>query len=240
MNWFEDWFNSKYYHILYKSRDYEEASQFISNLNDHFAFRPSDHILDLACGKGRHSIQLSKFNCEVTGIDLSPESIEIARQSETDSLKFRVGDMRGELGGPYSHVLNLFTSFGYFMDSQENLKVFEAVKKSLNPNGTFLIDFFNAKCVEALVGDPFEKEIDGIKFKISKEIKDAIIHKTISFSDAGRDYKFVEHVQLLKLQDFEKFAGESGFELRNIWGDYALNPYSEGSSDRLIIEFRLQ
>ena len=60
MEWFSNWFNSTYYHLLYKSRDFVEAENFINNLIDKYKFPKHNLFLDLACGKGRHSIFLNK------------------------------------------------------------------------------------------------------------------------------------------------------------------------------------
>ena len=59
-NWFDTWFNSPYYHLLYKDRDFSEADNFISNLLKQL--NPSQHhsFLDVACGKGRHSISINE------------------------------------------------------------------------------------------------------------------------------------------------------------------------------------
>ena len=73
MEWFEDWFNSKYYHILYQKRDDKEAEQFLSILQKFF--KKEDQILDIACGSGRHTIHLNNLGYNTTGIDLSEESI---------------------------------------------------------------------------------------------------------------------------------------------------------------------
>ena len=54
--WYENWFDSKYYHILYKNRDISEANRFIKNLINKLNLEKNDRILDVACGKGRHSI----------------------------------------------------------------------------------------------------------------------------------------------------------------------------------------
>ena len=53
-----------------------------------------DSILDLACGKGRHSIFLNSLGYNVTGLDLSKNSIEQAKTNESSSLHFEVHDMR--------------------------------------------------------------------------------------------------------------------------------------------------
>ena len=55
-----NWFDTKFYHILYKNRDYKEAELFIENLIDKLKIKKNSKVLDLACGRGRHSIFLNK------------------------------------------------------------------------------------------------------------------------------------------------------------------------------------
>ena len=125
-DWFEDWFDSKYYHILYKHRDYQEAQSFIDKLVDYLQLNEEQKILDLACGKGRHSIYLNKKGLDVMGVDLSPESIKHASQFENPKLKFEVCDMRDVVKPDYFDiVLNLFTSFGYFEDEADQFKTID-------------------------------------------------------------------------------------------------------------------
>ncbi len=54
--WFASWFDTSYYHILYKHRDDSEAQEFIRNLVSFLNIKKENRLLDLACGKGRHSI----------------------------------------------------------------------------------------------------------------------------------------------------------------------------------------
>src|SRR6187455_1959490 len=94
MSWFESWFNSPWYHILYEHRDEQEAEEFLDALLDHLQPKPGSSMLDLGCGKGRHSIYLNQKGFNVTGIDLSPESIMHCRKWENETLSFFVHDMR--------------------------------------------------------------------------------------------------------------------------------------------------
>src|SRR6185503_20035959 len=95
-DWFSTWFHSPYYELLYYKRDRSEAKQFLDALLNHL--NPAAHaaFLDLACGSGRHSIYLASKGYEVTGIDLSDELIEKAKEHETGNLTFYVHDMRNE------------------------------------------------------------------------------------------------------------------------------------------------
>jgi len=88
-SWFKEWFNSPYYHQLYFSRDEQEAAAFIHLLLERLQPPPGCLMLDVACGRGRHSKMLATEGYDVTGIDLSPASIEFAKQFESDHLHFR-------------------------------------------------------------------------------------------------------------------------------------------------------
>jgi len=234
--WFSEWFNSPYYHVLYKNRDEKEAEYFLTNLINYLKLKPQQHIIDLACGKGRHSIFLNQAGLKVTGVDLSENSIEFAKLYENANLKFNVSDLRNL---PYQNefdvALNLFTSFGYFNCEQTNIDVLFQIKKALKPNGILLIDFFNAvKVLNNLVVDE-SKTIDGIHFKITRLVKNGLLIKTIAFHDLGIDYLFHEKVQVLNLNHFESMLKHAGFSLINTFGDYQLNGFVKNESDRLIL-----
>src|SRR4051812_27347081 len=92
--WFKDWFNSPYYHILYKKRDDKEAQGFMDALAKHLQLNASYKIWDLACGKGRHSIYLNSKGLNVIGTDLSENSIKEALKHSNETLEFYKHDMR--------------------------------------------------------------------------------------------------------------------------------------------------
>ncbi len=232
--WFKDWFNTSYYHILYKNRNENEAENFINKLVSFLKIPQESKVLDLACGKGRHSITLNKLGMDVIGADLASESIKVAKQWETENLKFIVHDMREPiLNHEFQAVFNLFTSFGYFDDQSENLKVINAIHTQLNTNGLFIIDFMNCKKVIDNLVKKEIKEIDGIQFNIERSVDANHIFKNISFNDKGSDYEFTERVQTISKADFIKLF-ENKFEVLHTFGDFELNPFDENNSDRLI------
>ena len=235
-NWFEDWFNSPYYPILYKNRDEVEASQFIDRLLDALTLPVGSKIADFACGKGRHAVQLHKRGFNVTGIDLAVKSIEFAKQFECDSLTFAVHDMRNLLTCNYfDAVFNLFTSIGYFDTMHDNYRVIQTIFAALKPNGIGVIDFLNANWVRNNLIQYEEKEVDGILFKIKKEIEDAILFKKIAFTINEQSFNFVEKVQLLTLGDFTVFFEQAGFKLQAVYGNYELEQFDLHHSERLIM-----
>ena len=88
-----NWFNSSYYHILYKNRDYNEAEHFINNLIIKLNLKKNSKILDLACGSGRHSIYLNKKGMNVKGYDNSENNIKKAKKFENSSLSFELKEI---------------------------------------------------------------------------------------------------------------------------------------------------
>ena len=239
--WFKDWFNTKYYHILYKNRNFEEAEIFIQNLVAHLNLQKGAHVLDLACGKGRHSIFLNKLGFDVVGVDLSPENIACANQNASENLKFFVHDMRNPIPNEkFDAVFNLFTSFGYFKEDKDNLKVLESIATYLKHGGTFVLDFFNVEKTLSEMKDHYNLQIDGIQFKIDKFYDGKIIHKHIKIIDGDKELEFEEQVQALKRENFEEMLTQCGFIIQEMFGDYNLSNFDPVNSERLIIKAQLR
>jgi len=237
-NWFASWFDSPYYHILYKDRDETEAQLFMDNIVHYLNLPEDSKILDLACGKGRHSIYLNKMGFVVTGADLSSNSITIAKLQENKTLNFVEHDMRIPFDQKFDAIFNLFTSFGYFENDEDNLTTLKAIKESLSEYGFAVIDFMNvSKVVENLVPDEV-KNLENIDFHIKRYLKDGYIYKEIEFEDLGEKFHFTEKVKALTLEDFEMMMEKADINLLDIFGDYKLKKYHKQESERLILIFK--
>ncbi len=236
MNWFANWFNSPYYHLLYKNRDETEAQFFIDKLVSHLQIPKGSKLLDVACGKGRHSIYFNKKGLNVTGIDLSFNSISTAKKNTNPTLQFEVQDMREVFKlNEFDIVVNMFTSFGYFEKEADEQKSINAMALNLKKEGILIIDFMNVKkVIENLV--KYEKKIvDEVTFNISRSLEDNYIIKDITFSNNSENYQFKEKVKALTLADFYSFISKAGLKIIDIFGNYKLDGFSAKSSERLII-----
>lgn len=234
--WFGEWFDSSYYHVLYKHRDQEEANAFIDTLIQYFKIGSDHKVLDLACGKGRHSIYLNKKGFDVVGVDLSEKNIAHAKKFENDTLKFDIHDMREVYAvEQFDFVLNMFTSFGYFDSEKENEQAICCVAKCLKPGGYFLIDFLNPyRVINDLVAEEI-KEIDGIEFHITRSFSsDGYILKDINFEDKGKPFHFQEKVKAIRQLEFLDYFRKANLKLVATFGDYQLNAYEPERSSRMI------
>lgn len=234
--WFAQWFDSPFYHILYNVRNEAEAEKFIGNITHHLNIEPGAKVLDAACGKGRHAKTLAKLGFDVSGIDLSKQSIDDAKKSNCSNLRFDVWDIREPYHpNSFGYVFNLFSSFGYFETDEDDLQVLRAFHEELFSGGTLVIDFFNS---EKVVKEIKPREIidrGEIQFHISKHVEKGFVVKSIEFLAAGEHQHYEERVKLINLFRFKEMFAAAGFELKQTFGDYDLNPFSHSDSPRLIM-----
>lgn len=233
--WFNKWFDSPYYHILYKNRDTEEAQFFIQNLINYLNVSTSDKIIDVCCGKGRHAIYLNQLGFTVEGIDLSPKNIEAAKEHENQNLHFELHDMRQIYKEEYfDYALNMFTSFGYFDNDDDHQLAISAIAKSLKKEGVFVLDFLNPYRVINNLIKVENKVIEGINFKINRIFDGESIVKEINFVDNGITYHFKEKVKAIRKLSFLAYFRNANLMHLQTFGDYNLNEYKPEISERMI------
>jgi SAM-dependent methyltransferase len=237
-NWFREWFNTPYYHQLYKDRNDDEAVFFIDNLLRKIQPPALSEMLDLACGKGRHSVYLASKGFNVTGIDLSKESIQFAKQFESNHLQFFEHDMRMPLAANcFDYVFNFFTSFGYFNTNRENENAIKTIASALKPDGIFVMDYLNVACKNLQTTDEYQTTINDCSYHIKKWKDNRFLYKQISVQDPSiqQTFEFTEKVAVFSLQDFNKMFEKNGLVITEVFGDYALGSFNIEESPRLIM-----
>ena len=149
--WFEgDAFWEKMYPFLFSERKFDAAEQEISSVLDLAGIESGD-VLDLACGPGRHATALAKRGFRVTGVDLSTYLLRQAKDlalQESVSIEWVQEDMRS-FARPESFdlAINLFTSFGYFDDTRDDVKVLRNVYQSLREGGALVMEMAGKECL---------------------------------------------------------------------------------------------
>ena len=228
-----DWFDSDYYHILYKHRDYNEARNFIDNIIKYLNIKKGSKILDLACGIGRHSIYLEKIGFKVVGTDKSLNNINKAKANQNQSLSFLQMEMIEDTNNRYDGIFNLFTSFGY-VNHDYNLKTIKNIERQLKDDGIIVVDFMNTLFVKNNLVIEETKVIDDLIFEIKRRSDGKHIYKEIKFNDK-KDYLFREKVMDLSINDFENYFKRYNLKIVKTFGDYNLNEFDIQNSKRLIM-----
>jgi SAM-dependent methyltransferase len=236
--WFKNWFNSPYYHQLYFNRDEQEAARFIDKLIDKLHPPQGALMLDVACGKGRHAIHLAEKGFDVTGIDLSEDSIKEALQSETENLHFYLHDMRLPFYiNYYNYAFNFFTSFGYFSTRREHDNSIRTIAQSLKKEGYFVMDYLNVHYAEDHLVHQFDKEIEGVNYFITKWFDETHFYKKIIVEDEALKEPLIysEKVAKFSLGDFTEMFAYQGLQIQEIFGDYNFGNYDVKKSPRLLM-----
>jgi SAM-dependent methyltransferase len=238
--WFASWFDTSYYHQLYAHRDVSEAADFIDALVGRLRPPAEAAILDLGCGAGRHARRLAAKGFDVTGLDLSADSIRLASAFGHERLRFARHDMRDPFGfETFDYVLNLFTSFGYFDRAEDHLAVVRNVAASLKPRGVFVLDYLNVRRAEAHLTPYQTVERDGVRYAISRRVEAGHILKLISVdTGGGTPLHYEERVARFSFEDLQLMFALYGLTVDAVYGDYRLAPFDAEASPRLVIQLR--
>lgn len=239
-DWFENWFCSPYYKILYQNRDEFEAEAFVETLLNYLQPLPGSRMVDIACGEGRYSVQLAEHGYDVTGIDLSHNSIAKAKAHENDNLHFYVHDMRMPFYINYfDYGFNFFTSFGYFAHNRDHLMAARSFAGALKKNGILVIDYLNTENILSTLEAESTIQRGSYTFKIKRKLENGHFVKDIYFTDAdNKERHYNESVAAFTLADFIRIFKAAGMSLVATFGDYKLNTYHPIESPRMVMVFK--
>lgn len=237
-DWYREWFSSPFYHKLYFERDEQEARDFIHKLVRRLQPPHGSRMLDAACGRGRHSKILTALGFDVTGVDLSPDSISYAKKDETERLHFFVHDLRLPFWINYfNYAFNFFTSFGYFRTRREHDDAIRTIGGSLKPGGIFVIDYLNMHYAEDHLVHNEVKKIGDTVYDIHRWDDAAHFYKKITIADPSlkEPLSFTEKVAKFSLGDFTDMLSYQSLQVQEVYGDYQLGDYNIKKAPRLII-----
>ncbi len=241
-NWFKDWFSSEEYLNVYKHRNDEDATKLLELILRQTKLTQRNSILDAACGAGRHSIYLASKGFQVVGFDLSKTLLikakEDAKKRQVKN-NFVCADLREiYFNKKFDLVINLFTSFGYFKNDEENFKFINTAYSLLNENGFYVLDYFNKNYLVSNLTEESEKVIDSKIITERRKIVNDRIIKEIHIKNGLEEQHFIESVRLYSKNEIISKFNKIGFTKVSVFGDYDGTNYDEQNSSRLIIFFK--
>ncbi|MFC4601874.1 class I SAM-dependent methyltransferase [Cohnella hongkongensis] len=240
-NWYERSFGEDYLRI-YRHRDRHEAYQQVGRMIGWLKLPVGSHVLDLCCGAGRHALALAEAGFRMTGIDLSGCLLNEAQKADKKrQITWIKSDMRRlpeepALQGSFDAVVNLFTSFGYFEEDGEQLKVLQQIHKALKPQGKYMIDLLNEEYVKEHLVPFSQREVDGITISETRRLHNGFVEKEIHVEQVGApSRRYWERVKLYTLPLMKNLLHAAGLRMDQVYGDYQEKTYHVRQSPRMIV-----
>lgn len=220
-----------FFPVLFSEQRFEIAEEQVDKILGLLEFKGRS-ILDLACGPGRHSVILARRGFKVTGVDLSPFLLgEAKRQAKAAGVEVEWvhEDMRSfRRPRAFDLCLSMFTSFGYFEDRKDDLKVLRNIQHSLTEGGACLIDVVGKEWLAKHFQPTSSQELsDGTLLIERREIFDEwsrIRNQWILLKD-GKAKEFRFRHTIYSAQELKDSMMEVGFGPVRIYGDLEGNEY---------------
>ncbi len=244
--WFVRAFERIYLDV-YPHRNDEEAEGNAAPIMDLLGVRAGQRVLDVACGAGRYSRALGRRGLRVTGVDLSEDLLEEARERSPylpGSPAYIRWDIRElPFAAQFDGAVSLFTSFGYTEDRGDDLRMMEGVRRALVPGARFLVDFLNAAEVRRTLETTTDRVVNRLRIHAERWLDEDAqggprVKKRVEVRhrDSGLLVSnFEEDVRLYTLDDLQGLLEEAGFALDGgPYGDFQNTPYT-ASSPRVVL-----
>ena len=241
--WWRGWFGPGYLE-LYDETLRERTPREIDQLERLLQLRPPRRILDLPCGQGRHAIELARRGYDVTGVDLSPYLLEVAKARATEAgvrVRWLLRDMRDAIkGDPFDIIVNLFTSFGYFAEEADDRLVVRAAASMLKPDGRFLLEVINGERLMASFQERERFTVGQIAVMERRSLDAAarrmVVERTVTSSN--RSEVNVHVLRLYSGRELREILTAEGFERVELYGDWNSEPATSESLRVLAVGFK--
>lgn len=253
-DWWKTLFGQTYLDTYLSDFTPERTSQEVDFVVKATRLKPEDRILDLACGHGRHSIELARrgFN-HVVGVDYSEPFIAKAKDDAQKAgldVEFQTGDMKNlPFEDQFDVVLHLFTAFGYF-ENEGNKQTLHEISEALKPGGRYLIDVISGEAVRRRFQEQGEREENSNLLKIPRRAEmggkmvdeiewfdpeKQLIHTHREWEESGQKKEYDYYLRVYTIPQYKKMLSKAGLEFKELWGDFKGSPHDTDGNFRTII-----
>lgn len=245
-----DWFSEKagffgagYLAEYAKMLPVEKTQAEVDFLVNKLQLKLGAKILDLACGHGRHTVELARRGYAMTGQDLNGFFLQKAEEAATSAgvkVRWVKNDIRQiPFENEFDVVINLFTAFGYFDSDADHQEVITQVAKSLRDGGTFVIDMINRdRIMREFRNNHWNKLEDGSVI-LTETAFDFVRgrsceHRTRIWSD-GRREEFDIIIRMFTLPELIAMCENAGLRYEASYGDFTGESVSLTSKRYILI-----
>ncbi len=231
----DDEFWETFTSTVFSERRLKDAEEDVGDLIVLLGLGPGSRVLDLCCGIGRYSLELTKRGYKVTGVDRTGGYLDIARKNAAEQghdIEYIEGDMRTfSRPDTFDAVVNLFTSFGFFEDPEEDRQVLRNAHQSLKPGGVLIVDVMGKETIARIYQErDWREEEDGtLLLQERKVAKDWswLDNRWILIAKDGSRKEFDFSHTLYSARELKEMLEECGFKDVKAYGDFKGAPYDQ-------------
>jgi SAM-dependent methyltransferase len=245
MDWFErdeDWKTMA--PLLFNLVRWKTAPEEVKWVIDELGLEEGAKVLDLCCGVGRHSLQLARRGLTVTGVDRTALYLRtIAMTAEEDELELELvqEDMRTFCRpGAFDCAINLYTSFGYFEDPEDDRKVARNLAESLRPGGALVMDLMPKEVMARTFERRFwttHQEVLLLEERTLSQDWSWIRNRWIIIQPDGKRTQIDFGLRLYSASELRALLLSSGFAEVTCYGDWDKRPFDQ-QAERLLLVAR--
>jgi ubiquinone/menaquinone biosynthesis C-methylase UbiE len=240
--WWDGYFDDAFVEIYRDFLTPQRTENEIEGLREMVPIDPDAAVLDLACGWGRHSVALARSGLRVTGLDFSDTLLARARkraQAAGVAPELVKGDMR-EI--PWSErfdlVVSMYSSLGYFLSDEDDLKVLRGVHRALKPGGVLVMETMHR---DHIMGGYAERDWwstdSGATVWVEREFDavEGISREWTRWSKAGKSGEKYHEMQLRTATEWDRLLREAGLIPQDWYGDWGLAPFTHKSEELIVV-----
>lgn len=229
--------------FMFPEQKWVDAVQEAQGVLKFLDLKPGSKILDIPCGVGRHSIQLSKQGMKITGVDITASFLDEAKKralQQKAEVEWIEGDML-TYRAPHSFdaIVNLYTSFGYFSDPSDDEKVLVNFLASLKAGGKLLMDLMSREIFQSKMPPSLEKKNEDGSTTVSEHsfLQDGrwMQSKWFHMQDGKVLSKAEAGLRLYSQKELTDLLEKAGFAEVRAYGDFDGRPYSEAATHLVIL-----
>ncbi|HTO91321.1 MAG TPA: methyltransferase domain-containing protein [Candidatus Sulfotelmatobacter sp.] len=238
VTFFDEEYLRIYQPLLTAERTRDEADFIVEALK----LPPAARVLDLACGHGRHAVELSRRGFRVTGVDLSEPYLQLAAAEARRAgvqVEWLARDMRElEFDRTFDGAYSFFTSFGYYGD-RENEAVIERLARAVKPGARLLLDLVNRDSLLASPpGRTWNQRDDGALLMEERSLDPVTsrvrVRQTLIDPESGPRPVKEYDVRLYTCAELTAMFDRHGLERLEVWGGADRSSYVP-DSPRLVL-----
>lgn len=200
-------------------------------------------ILDLACGHGRHALELARRGYRITGLDLSAFFLAEARRrtgAGDMAVTWVLGDMRAlPFGNGFGGVLSLFTSFGYLETEADDGRVISEVARVLRPDGRFILDVANRDWIERHFMERERREMDDggsvLIERVFDRVKGRMLERRVRLLRGRAPQETKVSLRHYHVGELERMFQQAGLTVEAAYGDHDCTPFSSEARRAILI-----